>query len=82
MASEQDKLHRAERARELLEDPILKESFDRIERAASEAMLAPTADDETRRRMADRVNAIRFVRGEFISVINANRDAPAPIKVP
>jgi len=56
-----DKLHKAERAKMLLDDDMLVAAFDRIELDHIEAALA-ASDDDARRRASDRANAIRDVR--------------------
>lgn len=70
-----DLVHRAGRALELLDDPVLADAFARAEHNAIEAMLAAT-DDDTRRRKADFANAVRAVRAELkADVLRAQADA-------
>lgn len=63
---------RAAEARRLLDEPLLNEAFDAIERAAIEDMLAVKGywrADRRRRMLADRVNAVRELRARLKSVI-------------
>jgi hypothetical protein len=64
--SAHDIAHRAERAKALLDDPVLTDAFVSIEVATIEELLAlpPEADDK-RRHLSDRVNTIRAVREIF-----------------
>lgn len=78
----QDVLYKAERARQLLDDPILADAFAEIEIAHIEASLSATNDD-TRRRAADRANAIRDVRAKLHDLVSeAERKARENVRLP
>jgi len=58
-----DQVHRAHRAKELLNDDILQSAFSRLEDRAIEQLLRLRhSDDEQRRHLADFVNTIRYVK--------------------
>jgi predicted dinucleotide-binding enzyme len=77
-----DKLHKAERAKMLLDDDMLVAAFDQIEMDHIEAALSAT-DDESRRRATDRANAVRDVRRLLDGVINeAERATRERINLP
>jgi len=70
-----DKTRRALDAERLLNEPLLNEVLDDIERSAIEQMLAVGAiaisedDDRKRRQLADRANAVRGLRNALHSII-------------
>jgi hypothetical protein len=74
-----EKKRRANEARRLLDEPLLKEAFDTIERDTIEAMLRvpglPVWADRKRRRLADQVNTIRVIRSYLEHVITAGKQA-------
>lgn len=65
--------HRAGEARRLLDEPLLNEALDAIERAAIEEMLAVKgflwSAERRRRGLADRVNTIREFRARLRTMI-------------
>lgn len=66
----EDKERRAVEARRLLEEPLLKEALDEIERATVEDMLRlPIWSDRKRRILTDRIRVIRGIRDHLKSVI-------------
>jgi hypothetical protein len=75
---------RASEARRLLEEPLLVEAFDHVERMASEAIFAiPTwhrFGDKKRARLADQVNAIRAVKSILHTHIALGEQADKPIR--
>jgi hypothetical protein len=76
-----DAERRASEARRLLDEPLLNEALDKIERDAIEDMLRlPWWIRPRKRRMAcDRVRAIRGIRSQLRSVILTGREAaPKP----
>lgn len=67
-----DAKHRADYARRLMDDPVLNEALDALERQAIEDLLrAPFWRDRHRRILADRVRAIRGIREHLRAVITA-----------
>lgn len=63
---------RAAEARRLLDEPLLNEALDALERAAIEELLAVKGywrADKRRRMLADRVNVVRELRARLKSVI-------------
>lgn len=77
-----DVLYRAERAKMLLEEPVLVEAFAEIEIAHIEDALR-AEDDEARRRAADRANAVRDVRIKLAGIVaEAERKARDAVKLP
>lgn len=82
-----EKRRRAAEADRLLNEPLLKEAFDILEREAIEDMLklgtlAIGPDDDRRRReAADRVNTIRIIRNRLHAIItDGMRSAQQPQK--
>ena len=80
--TEMDKVYRAQRARELLDDPVLAETFQAIERTLIEEMLDTSISDDDRRRWSDRVNAVRAVRDTLKQMVEAGKERPEPPKLP
>jgi len=80
--SEMDRVYRAQRARELLDDPVLAETFVLLERAYIEEVLGEDKDDDGRRVWADRVNALRSVRDALRQMVEAGKERPEPPKLP
>jgi hypothetical protein len=64
----QDAQYRAERARTLLDDPVVMTAFDLVEAYAIEDAIN-AKDDDARRHATDRVATVRAVRDEIRSVI-------------
>lgn len=80
---DKDPAHTISAARELLDNPMLKEAFQRIEQGTIEEMLLPNITDDMRRQKADRVNAIRAVRQQFEDIILvAKTEAQPAIRAP
>ena len=74
-----EKIRRASEAQQLMQNPFLREAFDKIERDAMEEMLSahPWArlGDRKRRLAAERVRTIRDVRAALVSVIAEGQHA-------
>jgi hypothetical protein len=68
MTASRETTRRAQEAKRLLDEPLLIEAFASIEADAIEEILT-TNDDDTRRVLADRVNAIRALRAHLQAVI-------------
>ena len=69
-------IDRATRAKQLLDDPLLREAFAEIERLAFEEFLASGHDaDALRRACQDRITAIRNVRQHLSSLVTSGRQA-------
>lgn len=77
--NEQERKIRAEKAKQLLGDVMLADVFKSVEQDAIEAMIS-SPDDETRRRNADFVKAVRAVRGKLKSFVDDGKmlDRPKP----
>ena len=74
--NDSEKIHRGNRARELLDDELLREAFAAIEGDAQDQLLAAgPLDDALRRAMADRINAIRNVKAALQSVLITGKTA-------
>lgn len=70
---------RVSEARRLLEEPLLIEAFDKIERQAIEELVkAERKDDDGRRLMADYIRAVRAVRRHIEQIIVTGEDALRP----
>lgn len=65
---------KASRANELLNDEVMIEVFDSVEKNAIEAMITAKSDDE-RREQSDRVRAIRAIRSELGAIITRAKAA-------
>ena len=74
---DREKARRVSEARRLLDEPLLNEALDTIEKKAIEEMLA-ISDAEAMRRAADRVRTIRDIRHQLKLVIIAGEDALRP----
>lgn len=81
--TDEERIRRGEEARRILSEPLLLEAFESIERASVEELLrAPVSPDgdTQRRRMADRILAVRNLRTELETAIaigtQAAREAP------
>jgi hypothetical protein len=75
--------YRADKARQLLEDPILTEAFQIIEaKALKEAMNVPAwagvVGDRKRRRALERIKLISELRSQLDSVIREGKQAARP----
>lgn len=83
MANEREHSRRVSEAKRLLDEPLLIEAFDKIERLAIEEILkADRGDNDGRRMMADYVIAVRAVRRHLEQVITTGESAlRAPRKV-
>lgn len=74
---------RASEANRLLNEPLLVEAFEKVERELFKALIAPNATDADRARDAAQIRAIRDVRAHLETVIRtgksqmARRGAPA-----
>lgn len=65
-----DKDRRAIEARRLLDEPLLNEALDRIERdAVNEMLRLPFWSDRKRRMLADRVRVVRGMRSHLQSIV-------------
>lgn len=79
MPTDDEKRYRASEAERLLNEPLLKEAFDELERSNIEQMLAVGSvaisedDDRKRRALAERVNAIRDVRTKLHAMISEGK---------
>ena len=75
--------HRLSEARRLMDEPLLNEALDRIERLAfEEALRLPREDDDGRRLMLDYVKVIRGIRAHLQAVIlNSETVLRPPLKV-
>lgn len=75
--------HRAQEARRLLDEPLLKEALDRIEQDTVEEILRlPFWADRKRRMLTDRIRVIRGMRDHLRSVIltgEENSRKPRPV---
>ena len=72
-----DKLYKAERARALLDDPILQNAFKVLESSLVEEMLRGDATDEQRKSCSDRINAARAV----LDIVSSHVAAAQPQRV-
>jgi hypothetical protein len=72
----EEKLTRANRAMQLLDDSLLTEAFDAIERDHFENILSASSDEE-RARLAAEVRALRNVKERLRSVITTGKAALA-----
>lgn len=81
--SESDLIYKADRAKALLDDPLLKEAFDALEKGAIEALLAlPPSHDVDRLHYANMVNTIRGVRTALTAhITRAEHAARGKLKV-
>jgi len=71
-----DKERRAAEARRLLDEPLLNEALDRIERdTLDEILRAPFWSDRKRRMLTDRVRVIRGIRAHLRSVILSGEES-------
>ena len=73
--------HRTAEARRLLDEPLLAEALDRIERFALEELLAAEdaeEPDRTMRVMADRIRVVRGFRKYLETVILHGEEALRP----
>ena len=69
-----DHISRGEAARRILEDPIVIEAFEVIERDTLEAFFAcPTRDDEGRRHIQTTLRLARQFRGVLLGAIERGR---------
>ena len=75
----EERIQRGEHARILMQDPLLQEALDRIEKRAVEELLkVPTFarwGDRKRRALTDRVNAIRDLRSALETELALGRQA-------
>ncbi|MHA6684491.1 hypothetical protein [Mesorhizobium sp. A556] len=73
---------RAQAARRLLDEPLIVDALESLERRSVDEMLAAPAfsifGDRKRRRLADRVNAIRALRSELEMEIALGNQAARP----
>lgn len=75
--------YRVSEARRLLDEPLLNEALDKIERQAIEEMLRlDREDDDGRRLLADHVRVIRSIKAHLSAIITAGEVALRTIKVP
>ena len=71
-----NKEYRASEARRLLDEPLLNEALDRLERSAFEELLrVPFWQPRKQRLLIDRVRVIRGMRGHLRAVILDGEDA-------
>ena len=69
------KQHRASEAKRLLEEPLLLEAFENIEKKALEDAI--NADDDNKRReMIDKISTIRNLREELRTHISVGKILP------
>lgn len=74
--SRAEKIARANRALELLDDDVLKSAFERIISDHMEKFLAADhTDDALRRACQDRINAIKDVRQRLRSIVTDGKEA-------
>lgn len=75
-----DKERRVNRARELLEDPLLNEMFSGLEeKALAEMLRVPSwswRSDDKRRRCADQINTIRALKANLLLIVQMGADRP------
>lgn len=72
---------RTSEARRLLDEPLLNEAFERIERMAVEELLQrERSDDDGRRLMADYIRTVRNLRKYLEHVIANGEQALKPAK--
>jgi hypothetical protein len=79
------RLHRAQEAQRLLEDPILNEVLDAIRQAALDELMNTPIDidmDLKRTVMIERMKAVEALRQGLRSLIDAQRNATRPSPVP
>jgi hypothetical protein len=68
--TDEEHARRGEEARRILNEPLLVEAFDNIERAAIDALvLAPPENDTLRRCLADRIRVVRALRSDLETTI-------------
>jgi hypothetical protein len=68
--------HRVSEARRLLEEPLLIEAMERIEKASIEELLKlPFWADKRRRMIADRIRVIRSIREHLRNIITNGEEA-------
>ena len=72
----EEKISRANRAAQLLDDPLLKEAFDAIQRDHFEEILSAKTDED-RARLAAEVRALRNVQSWLKTVITTGKAAIA-----
>jgi hypothetical protein len=74
-----ERAQRGERARMLLQDPLLREAMDGIEKRYTEELLRVSSwrpfSDAKRRALIDRVNAVRELRAALESEMALGRQA-------
>lgn len=75
--------HRVAEARRLLDEPLLNEALDRIEKQSIEEMLKlPFWANRRMRMVADRIRVIRAMRGHLSNVIvNGEEALRKPLRV-
>lgn len=74
-----ERILRGERARQLLEDPVMKDALDSLEKRYTEELLRVSTwtrwGDRKRRALADRVNAVRELRAVLEAEMAMGRQA-------
>ena len=71
--------HRLSEARRLLDEPLLAEALNRMERATVEALLGTAdADDRARFDLVCRLRVIRGIRGHLETAISSSEEALRP----
>lgn len=77
--TDREHARRVSEARRLLDEPLLLEAFERIEKQALEELVkADRKDDDGRRLMADYIRAVRAVRRHIEQIIVTGEDALRP----
>ena len=75
-----DRERRVNRARELLEDPLITEILDGLVEKDLAEMLRISSwswrGDEKRRRLADRINTIRAIKANLLLIVQMGADRP------
>jgi hypothetical protein len=69
---------RADRAKALLDDPVLSEAFGNMEKFYVERMLQDDLTDDERKTSALKVNALRAIRIELGRHVEASRSVDRP----
>jgi hypothetical protein len=77
------KAHRVSEARRLLDEPLLNEALDRLEKAAIEEMIKlPFWAGRRMRMLADRIRVIRGLRSQLTAVIiNGEQALKKPLRL-
>lgn len=71
---------RAEKARILLDDPVLKQAIAGVEASAFEALLT-APDDQARRELIDRIKAVRDVSSQLSAWIVDGKQAAKVVRI-